>query len=111
MRYKDKTTTILLFLFIIMLVSGGRAFCGWEIQKHAGETNINNIAFVDELHGWAVGDRSLILATVDGGETRVAVNDRWEIYICLTMILLSDKYYSNSKLLLRRIDLLYLSHE
>jgi len=68
-RYPDKTTAILLFLSVLMFVSGGRAFCGWEIQKSAGDTRLNDIAFVDELHGWAVGDSSLILATVDGGDT------------------------------------------
>jgi len=71
MRHPNKTATIFLFLSILVLVSGGEAFCGWEIQKPAGDTNLNDIAFVDELHGWAVGDSSLILATVDGGETWV----------------------------------------
>jgi len=69
MCHTNKTASIILFLSILVLVSGGESFCGWEIQKPAGDTNLNDIAFIDELHGWAVGDSSLILATVDGGET------------------------------------------
>ncbi len=42
---------------------------GWVNQSSAAQTvsNLNGVHFVDALHGWAVGDLGVILATTDGG--------------------------------------------
>ena len=41
-----------------------------EVKLHATQitTAINRITFVDEMHGWAVGDLGIVIATEDGGE-------------------------------------------
>lgn len=49
-----------------------------SIDKQSGEVKIhstpitsaiNQIAFADESHGWAVGDLGIVIATTDGGQT------------------------------------------
>ncbi|MBN2542240.1 hypothetical protein JXI42_05195 [bacterium] len=44
-------------------------------RKHemAEESQLNDILFVNEMEGWAVGEGGMILKTVDGGETWSAV--------------------------------------
>jgi len=42
---------------------------GLEVRRHEYlGTHLEDIAFADSLHGWAVGDGGAILATRDGGE-------------------------------------------
>ncbi len=43
----------------------------WKFQDSGVTENLNDVFFVDELNGWAVGDNSTIIATTDGGETWV----------------------------------------
>jgi len=42
---------------------------GWHLQDSGVDKKLNDICFVDTLHGWAVGDSAIIIATTDGGET------------------------------------------
>jgi photosystem II stability/assembly factor-like uncharacterized protein len=44
-------------------------FAQWEIHESGVRANLRDVCFVDRLHGWAVGDSSTIIATVDGGKT------------------------------------------
>ena len=39
----------------------------WETQNSGVAVTIRDVCFVDSLNGWAVGDSSTILSTVDGG--------------------------------------------
>lgn len=43
----------------------------WEFQESGTKETLNDVCFVDEIHGWAVGDNSTIIATTDGGKTWV----------------------------------------
>ena len=45
---------------------GGRS---WQMQSTGQHAPLRSIAFVDNLHGWAVGALGTILATDDGGRT------------------------------------------
>ena len=45
---------------------GGRS---WQTGSTGQALPIRDLAFVDDWHGWAVGDLGLILATEDGGRT------------------------------------------
>jgi len=69
MRHPDKSTTIFLFLSFLMILSGGEAFCGWEVQETGTTEFLTDICFVDAEHGWAVGHNSTIIRTTNGGET------------------------------------------
>jgi len=55
----------ILLIQIPFIVSGQ----GWHLQDSGVEKTLNDIYFVDTLHGWAVGDSAIIIATTDGGET------------------------------------------
>lgn len=46
--------------------SAHRVSPGWSSQNSGTSAELRSVAFVDELHGWAVGDRT-ILQTADGG--------------------------------------------
>lgn len=39
----------------------------WEIQNSGVNNRLNDVYFIDELHGWAIGHNSTIIATTDGG--------------------------------------------
>ena len=45
---------------------GGRS---WQVGNTGQTLPIRGLAFVDDWHGWAVGDLGLILSTEDGGRT------------------------------------------
>lgn len=59
-------STIVLALVIISVQ--GQNF-DWVEQNSNTSMWLNDICFVDDLTGWAVGDNGTIVATVDGGET------------------------------------------
>jgi len=44
----------------------------WVILGHPTTRDLNKLAFIDNLRGWAVGDSGTILATTDGGESWAA---------------------------------------
>ena len=53
-----------------------------EIKLHSTpiNTSLHRITFVDEMHGWAVGDLGIVIATTDGGENwRVQRGDQTRI--------------------------------
>jgi len=54
----------ILFLFISTIFAQS-----WHLQNSGVDKTLNDIYFVDTLHGWAVGDSAIIIATTDGGET------------------------------------------
>lgn len=64
---------------VVVLLVGLLVFAGaiapvsadWEFQESGTTENLNDICFVDEYTGWAVGDNSTIIHTTDGGETWV----------------------------------------
>lgn len=41
----------------------------WELQPTGQPLPLNDVTFVDETHGWAVGAMGTLLRTVDGGRT------------------------------------------
>ncbi|MCL4548681.1 MAG: YCF48-related protein, partial [Bacteroidetes bacterium] len=40
----------------------------WQVKNSGVNVTLQDICFVDTLHGWAVGDNATILLTNDGGE-------------------------------------------
>lgn len=59
------------WLAVVLWIVAGTAsvWADWKFQYSGTSDNLNDICFVDEFHGWAVGDSSTIIHTVDGGET------------------------------------------
>ena len=49
---------------ILHTVDGGKT---WQRQKSGTDVYLFSIYFVDARHGWAVGDKSILLETRDGG--------------------------------------------
>jgi photosystem II stability/assembly factor-like uncharacterized protein len=41
----------------------------WELQRTGQPLPLNGVFFLDEKHGWAVGELGTIVATADGGKT------------------------------------------
>jgi photosystem II stability/assembly factor-like uncharacterized protein/tetratricopeptide (TPR) repeat protein len=41
----------------------------WEVQRTGQTAPLNAVHFIDDDHGWAVGELGTILATADGGKT------------------------------------------
>jgi len=68
-----KAVGVLLLSAVLSIPVSAEA--GWEFQESGVTVKLNDVCFIDELHGWAVGDNSTIIATTDGGET-------WEKQIC-----------------------------
>jgi len=59
--------TAIFFLTVIALISDSRA-AGWEWQNPSPQGNhIQDVCFVDDTNGFAVGDGETILGTLDGG--------------------------------------------
>ena len=50
------------------LVSIDRKTGEFKLHVTPIQTSLHQITFVDELHGWAVGDLGIVIATTDGGE-------------------------------------------
>ena len=57
--------------FIMILLVTTTAYAEWHFQDSGTSETLNDVCFVDEMHGWAVGYNSTIIATTDGGETWV----------------------------------------
>ena len=57
---------ILFFFFLVTQICFGQWF--WQNPLPQGNT-LNDVYFVDENKGWAVGSRGTLLHTVDGGTT------------------------------------------
>ena len=55
--------------FLIVLLISTIIFAQWELQSSGVNVNLNDVCFVDTLHGWAIGDSATIIATSDGGAT------------------------------------------
>lgn len=51
-----------------LLHSGNRG-ATWEVVRTRQPLPLNGVFFLDEKHGWAVGELGAILATTDGGKT------------------------------------------
>lgn len=71
-------------LSLILLVTTG-AFAQnwtWTPQTSPVTTSLNDVFFVDQLNGWAVGNNDVILNTEDGGESWVVQSSegtiQWE---------------------------------
>lgn len=68
-------------------VDGGQT---WEAQETGAEDVLQNIFFLDDKHGWAVGDNGLILHTSNGGGKWAAQMSNTEE--TLRSIRFADKY-------------------
>jgi len=56
--------------FMFVMISRSPVLAGyWEFQDSGTTENLYDICFVDEYHGWAVGGKSTIIRTTDGGNT------------------------------------------
>lgn len=55
---------------VIVLMGSGMAARGdWEVQESGVDEYLRDIFFIDESHGWIVGNNSTVLTTTDGGST------------------------------------------
>ena len=61
-----KTFTLLLSALVLSVSAQNFT---WTEQVSGTTEWLNDVHFVDNLTGWAVGDNGAIVATVDGGET------------------------------------------
>ncbi len=75
-NFSDMNTRMVLALFFMSSVIGALAQSAWEVQLMTGNSGdgLNDVYFIDELAGWAVGDEGLVLRTTDGGETWDNIN-------------------------------------
>lgn len=62
-----KALSVIVFSMLAIGVHGQNF--DWTEQTSNTDQWLNDIHFVDDLTGWAVGDNGAIVATVDGGET------------------------------------------
>jgi photosystem II stability/assembly factor-like uncharacterized protein/tetratricopeptide (TPR) repeat protein len=53
----------------VVLHSPDHGLKSWEVQPTGQTTPLNAVHFIDDDHGWAVGELGTILATADGGKT------------------------------------------
>ena len=60
----------LMFYCILLMFAGvSSVLPHWESVNSGVNTTLREVYFVDDLHGWAIGDNAVIIATTDGGET------------------------------------------
>ena len=57
------------FIFSMLIMSAAAQNYSWTTQASGTTEWLNDVQFVDNMHGWAVGDNGTIVATIDGGET------------------------------------------
>ena len=71
MRRRAKATAlpVLLAFIAVFSFSAIAEASGWIFQQSGTTCNLNSVDFVDDLTGFAVGDRATVLATGDGGAT------------------------------------------
>ena len=51
----------------------------WESQRSGTENTLRDVEFLDDAHGWAVGERGAIIATTDGGDTWTSQSSGYEL--------------------------------
>jgi len=70
-------SVILMLLFLSLLLIHTVIAAQWGLVREPdGETDINNLYFVDTQHGWAVGDFGIVLRTTDGGSSWHAIDTK-----------------------------------
>ena len=74
-----KSKQLLLLCLIFFAINGFQLYGqeNWFSQNSGTTENLNDVAFVDSLTGWAVGNNGVIVATTNGG------ND-WQLQECDT---------------------------
>ncbi len=55
--------------FFVLFIFPHTTNAEWKNVDSEVSTDLNDVVFADEFHGWAVGDSSTILVTIDGGRT------------------------------------------
>jgi photosystem II stability/assembly factor-like uncharacterized protein len=61
--------TIFTLVLTFAIVSLGAQNFDWAAQESGTTEWLNDLQFIDNMHGWALGEKGSIVATVDGGET------------------------------------------
>ena len=51
----------------------------WELQDSGVTNTLLDVEFVNETHGWAIGEGGVIIATTDGGDTWVSQPSGYEL--------------------------------
>ncbi|MBE9519066.1 MAG: T9SS type A sorting domain-containing protein [Bacteroidetes bacterium] len=64
--------TLFTLIFSLMIMSAGAQNFSWTAQASGTTEWLNDVQFVDNMHGWAVGNNGTIVATVDGGDNWTA---------------------------------------
>jgi photosystem II stability/assembly factor-like uncharacterized protein len=63
-----KRAGVLWLICFVSFMSGQEILAkGWEYQRSGVHSNLTAVSFVDDNHGWAVGENGTVLATLDGG--------------------------------------------
>ena len=65
-KTQEKNHFIVFLLFAIVLLIPDVSRAEWEFQESGVTVKLNDVCFVDEMHGWAVGDSSTIIGTMMG---------------------------------------------
>ena len=51
----------------------------WELQDSGVTNTLHDVEFVNDTHGWAVGEGGVIIATTDGGDTWISQSSGYEL--------------------------------
>ena len=51
----------------------------WELQDSGVTNTLHDVEFVNDTHGWAIGEGGIIIATTDGGDTWVSQSSGYEL--------------------------------
>ena len=53
---------------MLLVYSFPQVYGQWNIQNSISTNRLNSICFVDSLKGWVVGNKGLIMHSIDGGK-------------------------------------------
>ena len=73
--FKSAQRVVLLLVALLLCSSCTRGFLAslesspWQIVPLPTEATLADLAFVDQNHGWLVGNRATLLETTDGGDS------------------------------------------
>lgn len=72
--------TIQFFIIAILIHNDLPLHGQWTIQNYEGYSRFNNIKFASDSEGFMIGDHSLILKTIDGGNTWNSIDAGADIF-------------------------------
>lgn len=83
MLFKSQTQNyrlLLLTLFFLVINSIAGASGTWNVIKHVRGADWQDVFFLDESHGWAVGNYGAVISTENGGKDWKILQRKTEIF-------------------------------